>query len=47
MTEGFILSMVLVLEYFTIRPVIGDPWGLGLVGVTIIILILDVLKNIL
>jgi len=47
LNEGFIIVLVMVLEYFTIRPFIGDTFGWGLLGVTGIILILDVLRNIL
>ncbi len=47
LSDGFIIILVMVLEYFTIRPLIGDILGWGLLGVTGIILILDVLKNIL
>jgi hypothetical protein len=47
LSEGFILLLVMALEYFTIRPLIGDNFGLGLLLVTGLILIVDVLRNIL
>jgi hypothetical protein len=47
LSEGSIILLVMGLEYFTIRPLIGENFGLGLLLVTGIILIVDVLKNIL
>ena len=47
LSEGLIILLVMSLEYFTIRPLIGDNFGLGLLLVTGLILIVDVLRNIL
>jgi hypothetical protein len=47
LSEGSIILLVIGLEYFTIRPLIGDNLGWGLILLTGIILIVDVLKNIL
>ena len=47
LSEGSIILLVMALEYFTIRPLIGDNFGWGLLLVTGIILIVDVLRNIL
>jgi len=47
LSEGSIILLVMALEYFTIRPLFGDTLGWGLLGVTGLILIVDVLKNIL
>jgi hypothetical protein len=46
-SDGIILILIMVLEYFTIRPFVGDLIGLGLLGITAIYFILRVLKNIL
>jgi hypothetical protein len=46
-SDGIILILIMVLEYFTIRPFVGDLIGLGLLGVTAMYFILRVLKNIL
>ena len=47
LSEGSIFLLVMALEYYTLRPLIGDNLGWGLLGVTGFILIIDVLKNIL
>jgi len=44
-SEAVIILLLLGLEYFAIRPLIGDGLGYVLVGVTVIVLILDVLRN--
>jgi hypothetical protein len=46
-SEGTIILLVMGLEYFTLKPIFGDLVGLGLVGVTALVFILDVLRNIL
>ena len=46
-SEGSILILLMALEYFTVRPLIGDLIGLGLLGVTVLYFLLTVLKNIL
>jgi hypothetical protein len=46
-SEGTILLLLMVLEYFTLRPLVGDLIGLGLLGITALYFILTVLKNIL
>ncbi len=46
-TEGSIILLVMGLEYFTLKPLFGEFIGLGLLGVTALIFILDVLRNIL
>ncbi len=46
-SESVIIVLALVLEYFSIRPLIGDGLGYVLVGLTVMILILDILRNVL
>jgi hypothetical protein len=47
LSEGSIILLLMALEYFTIRPLIGENLGWGLLLATGIVLILDVLRNIL
>lgn len=47
LSESVIILLVMALEYFTILPTFGPLVGWGLLGVTGIILGLEVLKNIL
>lgn len=47
LSEGAIILLVMGLEYFTLKPVLGDIIGWGLIGITALVLILDVLRNIL
>ncbi len=46
-SEGSIILLVMGLEYFTLKPLFGELIGWGLVGVTALLFILDVLRNIL
>jgi hypothetical protein len=44
-SEAIIFLLVLTLEYFTIKPMVGDVVGYILMGVTVMVLILDILRN--
>ena len=44
-SEAIIFFLVLALEYFTIKPMVGDVVGYILMGVTVMVLILDILRN--
>ncbi len=46
-SESIIIILVLALEYYSLRPLIGDGVGYILIGLTFIILLLDVLRNVL
>ena len=46
-SDTVVLVLLLVLEFFTIKPLVGDLIGYLLIGITVIILGLDFLKNIL
>jgi len=44
-SEALIFILVLGLEFFTIKPMIGDVTGYILMGITLMALILDILRN--
>jgi hypothetical protein len=44
-SEAIIFVLVLALEYFTIKPMVGDVVGYILMGVTFMVLILNILRN--
>jgi hypothetical protein len=44
-SDAIIFLLVLVLEYYTIKPIVGDIIGYVLIGITVIILLLDILRN--
>jgi hypothetical protein len=44
-SEAIIILLVLALEFYTIKPMVGEVIGYFLIGVTVIILLLDILRN--
>lgn len=46
-SEAIIFLLVLALEFYTIKPMVGDLFGYILIGVTVIVLLLDILRNVL
>lgn len=44
-SEAIIILLVLALEFYTIKPMVGDVIGYILMGVTVIVLLLDILRN--
>jgi hypothetical protein len=44
-SEAIIFVLVLALELYTIKPMVGDVIGYILIGVTMIMLLLDILRN--
>jgi hypothetical protein len=44
-SEAVIILLVLALEFYTIKPMVGEVIGYFLIGVTVIILLLDILRN--
>ncbi len=46
-SEAIIILLVMALEFFSIKPMVGDIFGYVLLGVTLIVLLLDILRNVL
>ena len=44
-SEALIFLLLIGLEYFTIKPMVGDVIGYIIMGVTVMGLILDILRN--
>ena len=44
-SEAIIILLVLALEFYTIKPMVGDVIGYILLGITVIVLLLDILRN--
>jgi hypothetical protein len=44
-SEAIIFLLVLALEWYTIKPMVGDIIGYVLIGITVILLLLDILRN--